>query len=335
MLTVLSQLHAQTLWKPNRKLVLSFGVNAQHLLMNNKISVEPKFSLRWFIANRHSLFIAVGIYNQMQPWQVYGFEQRTVNTISGQPQVERPFIDAPFINGRHYFYGYEFVVSESWRIRADVFNRSIRNFMADSINPAIATANLGGVDAYPITSAMLPSIITLNAGGEITIEKFFDRGYYMVGNISYLFSRYQSKTKLYNSPLYISPFGDGLSAQILIGKEFRLGDRNRMTIDLRANYKGSQHGFGVDTLASANAGITVYDYASGTSKLKDYFRADVKVGFVFNGKAGKVSHWFFLDFINVANYKNTNANYYDNFSGMVNPIYQRPLSVDIFYQVRF
>lgn len=335
---LLGQGHAQVLFRASKKVLLTLGFNAMYLTLNQRFAPEPKFGLRWFIADRHSIFASFGVYNQMQPWTFYNYEK--IDSSSGQ--IVLPFQNLPFMRSHHYFFGYEFVASEDWRIRADVYNQLSYNILMDSIHEQHASANYGGIEPFNLNDNMSPIGNMVSGGVEISIERFFDKGYYLIANSSFFFNRYyRSSTVAYGSlplnDIHIGRFGDGFGARLLAGKEFFIGARrmNRFTVDFRASYNGTAYTAQIDLPASQIARQTIYDDTKSNMKMKDYIRFDLKFGLIFNGAKGRTSHWLFFDFLNVSNFKNISGFYYDADRSTIRPIYQRPFSVDLFYQFRF
>lgn len=334
--TALFQPYMQGLWKPSRKLNINFGLTSQYALQNQAISLEPRAGIRWFISNRHSVFASYGRHTQTLPWEVYIYEETRMDTTNGNTYTTNPYHDYSYMRADHYHYGYEFVISEKWRFRADLFNRFTSNILVDTSNLNINLANYGGIQDLALNGNMQNAGRISAPGGELTVERFFDQGYYIIGNVSFI------QTSIYQKDVPMSeresPFSNGYGARFLAGKEFFFGSRqvNKMTIDIKVAYNEQGNSLGVDTLASMAANRTIYDYENGFSvSNKNYFRTDVKLGFVFIGKNGKYSHWLFLDFLNVLNYKNEGRLYYDNSSQTVQHYQQRPFSIDFFYQFRF
>jgi hypothetical protein len=98
-------------------------------------------------------------------------------------------------------------------------------------------------------------------------------------------------------------FNSRYIGNILAGKEWKIGAKSVFALDLKLTTAGGRHYSPVDVEASKTRGQEVLIQGQAYSQqLADYFRADVKVTYRYNGK--HASQEFFVDMQNITNRQN-------------------------------
>jgi hypothetical protein len=174
-----------------------------------------------------------------------------------------------------------------------------------------------------------------NYGVELTIEKFFSKGYYglITGSL------YESKYKGSDGIERNTAFNGKFVYNILLGKEFKVGKekRNAISLDVKMTQAGGRYFTPVDLAASqaAHEQVLMGSAYAFTERNPDFFRLDVKAGFTLNSKARKLSQSLFFDIQNVTNNKNVFAQRYNPVSGTLNTAYQIGLFPNFVYKIQF
>ena len=145
-----------------------------------------------------------------------------------------------------------------------------------------------------------------NYGIELTLEKFYSKGYYFL----FTTSIFESKYKASDGILRNTAFNGNYVVNLLGGKEFKLSQRATLTLDIRGTYAGGKRYVPVDLAASIAYGDEVRDYTQAYLKrYADYFRMDVKPGFKLNTK--RLTHEWSVDIQNISKHKNIFQQSYD------------------------
>jgi hypothetical protein len=174
-----------------------------------------------------------------------------------------------------------------------------------------------------------------NYGLELTIEKFFSKGYYglLTGSL------YESNYKGSDNIEHNTAFNGRYVANLLVGKEFKLGKQKRNTFftDLKMTSAGGRYFTPVDLVASqlANEQVVKGDAFAFSEQNPNFFRLDFKAGFTYNSKKRKLSHSFFFDVQNITNHKNVFAQRYNTVTNSINTAYQIGLFPNFVYKVQF
>ena len=174
-----------------------------------------------------------------------------------------------------------------------------------------------------------------NYGAELTIEKFFSKGYYALLTGSIYESKYTGMDNIERN----TGFNGKYVYNVLIGKEFLIGKdkQNRITFDFKLTQAGGRYYTPVDLDASNQAGKQVEKGSEFvySERIPDFFRMDAKIGFVLNHKKVKMSQSWYFDIQNITNHQNVFALRYNPIYKSINTAYQIGLFPNFVYKVQF
>ena len=328
--TSLLQGYAHAKYSFSNRMTLNAGLHSQFLVLNNSSSLEPRIGLKYQTNEKSSISIGYGMHSQMQPIDVYFY--RTQLTDGSYVQSNK---DLSFTKSMHYVLGYESFFIKNWRIKTEVYYQNLYNVPVTSIPSSYTMLNVGS-SYYPNEVGYLKNTGTgTNYGFELTVEKFFSKGYYGLLTGSF----YQSKYKGSDGVEHNTAFNGQFVYNILAGKEFKVGKekRNRFTIDIKMTQAGGRFFTPLDLAASKLIGQQVVkgDEYAFTEKNPDFYRIDFKVGFVMNSKKHKLSQSIYFDIQNITNHKNVFAQRYNQLTNSINTSYQLPLFPNFVYKVQF
>ena len=117
-----------------------------------------------------------------------------------------------------------------------------------------------------------------NYGLELTLEKFFTRGFYFLSTLSLYDSKYTAADGVQRS----TQFDGGYIFNIVSGKEFKVGKtgNNILGINVKIITAGGKRQAPINMSASRNRGFTVYDYENNYQlKLDPFSRIDLGISF--------------------------------------------------------
>lgn len=325
----LYQAFSQAQYKLTENLTVNTGLHLIGLPSNGSFAAEPRFALNWQAAPRHAFNVGYGLHHQMQSLPVY-FERGFV----GNGRVIESNKDLGFTRSHHVVLGYDYRPAQDWRIKTEAYVQFLDRVPVDPTEGTYSVSNIGADFVFDVPDSLVNEGLARNYGLELTVEKFFGKGYYGLFTASVFNSEYQAADKTWRN----TAFNNQYVLNMLGGKEFKVGKNrnNAITLDGKVSYAGGRYYTPVDLAASLAAGQQVLDNTRAfAERQKDYFRLDLKAGFTLNGPKGRIVQRFSVDFQNLLGTKNVFSQRFDATTGNVVTTYQRGFFPDVLYRVQF
>ncbi len=289
----LIQPYAEYKYKFTDDLVFNGGIHVQYFTLNSSYSVEPRLGLKRNLPNGQSLGLGFGVHSQTQPFYTYFYHYPDYTG----GQMHNLYMD--FTRSRHFILSYDKTFSQYLRMKVETYYQYLYNVPIENRDSSsFSLLNMGSAFERFFPGQLSNDGTGRNYGLEMTLEKFFHRGYYfmLTGSL------YDSKARGRDSVLRNTDFNGHFALNALGGIErnihfatLSLGGK----ITWGAGKRYSPYNLGASSLAGD--GI-VWDQYRNAYQFKNYFRADLKVGLRFNAK--KVSHEVAIDLVNIMNTKN-------------------------------
>lgn len=243
--------------------------------------------------------------------------------------------DLDFVRSHHYVVGYDRKIGNDWRAKVEVYYQDIDRAAEEPFPSSYSSLTEGADFSFDTDRVSLISEGTgFNQGVELTIEKFFTKGYYGLFTASIFDSKYKGSDGIERN----SPFNNGYVFNFLTGKEFKIGKdkRNVLFFDTRASFAGGRYFTPIDLETSQEAGFEILkEDEAFTNQYEDYFRWDFKFGVKLNSKSKKRSHQLYFDFQNITNRDNVFVRRYNRLTNQVNQINQIGFFPDFGYKFQF
>ncbi len=325
----LLQPYTQLQYKINEQLTLNGGLHGQYLTNNNTYAIEPRTSFSYQFLPRHTMTVAYGWHSQMQPLPVYFYRAPLPDG-----NYDNSNKDLDFTRSHHIVFAYDVKIKNDWRIKLEPYVQFIKGAAVDNFSSSFSMLNAGADFVFPDRGFLVNEGTGRNAGVELTIEKFFSKGYYALITTSLYDSKYKGSDEIWRN----TAFNNRYVFNALAGKEFKVGKekRNAISIDFKFTTSGGRYYTPVDLEASKIAGREILDETQAFSKqLPAYLRLDTKFGFRLNSKTKKFSQSFYIDFQNVTNNQNIFERRYNQRTGTVNDVNQIGFFPDVMYRVQF
>ncbi|MEL6866895.1 MAG: TonB-dependent receptor, partial [Bacteroidota bacterium] len=326
---ILYQAYAQMQYKLSETLTLNGGLHGQYLDYNDSYAVEPRMALNWQFKPNQTLTVGYGLHHQMQPLPIFFFEEEV------QPDVyERTNEDLDFTRSNHFVLGYDVKFGTNWRAKVETYYQSLSDVPVEAQSSSFSILNAGADFVFPEVGSLENTGTGSNYGVELTIEKFFSKGYYGLLTTSIFESTYEGSDGVERN----TAFNNNYVVNVLAGKEIKIGKdkRNALTFDMKMTTAGGRYYTPVDLQASRMAGTEILQEDRAFSERFDpYFRLDVKFGILLNSAKRKFSQQFFLDFQNITNNENVFDRQYNRLTNEVNTVLQSGFFPDIMYRVQF
>ncbi len=312
----------------NDQLVLNAGMSSLFFLYNLNLSADPRLSLKWQINARHSLGIGTGIYSQLPEEMFY-----LVETPLNDGSVIMTNKNMGYMKSFHFVPAYDFLMTDNLRLKIEAYYQRLFNIPVRSTEPAWSMLNFGAdsFSAMPVVDSLVNRGTGTNYGIELSVEHFLRKGFYFLFTSSLFKSTYEG----YDQVRRNTAFDNNFVLNLLAGKEFRIKEKNFLTIDLRATWAGGNRYVPFYTVkVSDYYYIKIDDWEHAYEQRRpDYFRLNLRIGFKVNFR--KATGEIAFDLLNLTNQKNIYFEFYDPSTGEIKTVYQLPFIPVALIRVQF
>lgn len=326
---LLLQPFVQGQFRLTEKLTLNAGVHAQYSSLNGQFALEPRVAMAYQIAPNHALNIGYGLHQQQLPLPIL-FLNENVNGDLVQTNKE-----LDFVRSNHLVIGYDVKLAQNWRGKLEVYYQDIDKAGVEPFSSSYSTLTEGADFGFDNDRVSLINEGTgSNRGIELTLERFFNKGYYGLLTGSVFQSRYTGSDGVERN----TPFNNEYVVNLLAGREFKVGknQKNILFFDTRLTTSGGRYFTPVDLPASQEFGFEVLQEDLAFSEQFDpYFRWDFKFGLKINSAKKKRSHQFYVDLQNVTANENIFTRRYNRLTNQVDQVNQIGFFPDFGYKFQF
>jgi hypothetical protein len=322
--SALARIFMQWQHKFSDRFLITSGISDQYFQLNGSNSIEPRIGLKYSLTTKQSVSLGGGLHSQLQAMYVY-FASDTVN---GKRIETNRNLD--FTRAAHVVLAYDNNFAANFRIKAEVYYQYIYNAPVKNYPSYFSVLNLGADFDSPNVNNLVSTGTGNNYGLELTLEKFYSRGYYFLFTGSLFESKYRGSDHVERN----TAFNGNYVFNLLGGREVRLGQRHTLTLDLRSTYAGGKRYTPIDLQKSIAYGDEVrIDSRAYELQYPAYFRMDVKPGYRYNTR--RVTHEFSVDIQNVTHNLNVFKQSYDIINRNIKTDYQLKFFVIPQYRVLF
>jgi hypothetical protein len=336
-------------WQLRPNLSAQFGANLLHNTYNGEWSPQAKASLAWEFLPQHTLALGYALNHQMPTVENFFF-----NPVVGYDSLGDPVYNyqgRPLKNMRvqHLDLEYRWRLASDWRLLFQAYAQHWDRAIVDANTSSLFAMLNSETMFYPFYYYQLNNNgKARNYGVELTLEKFFAKGFYGLFSATLFDSRFLAP----NGQWYASTFNNRYIVNILAGKEFNFGlyKQHAFFADLRFSTKGGRPYRPIDAQATYDQGLQngflepVYDDSRAYQvRTPAFYQLDLKMGARLNALRSKTQHTIRLELFNVLNTKNIFTYQYSAVfnpfgqeeRGEVIPIYQRGFIPDLTYIFQF
>lgn len=293
----LMQTYVEWQHKFTDNIVLNCGLHYQDFTINNSSqALEPRAGIRWNFAPKQSIAIAAGMHSEMQPISVYYYENQLANGIYQETNK-----DLGFSKSAHLVLGYDYAFLPGWRMKVETYYQQLYNIPVQIQPSTYSTLNIGASYYDPPYDSLTNKGTGVNYGAELTLEKFFDKTYYVLVTASLYQSKYTGSDGVERNTAYNGNY----TLNALSGGDINLDKQHRKVISISAkiNYAGGKRYIPINFAESQILRVPIYDYSEAyADQYPAYSRVDLKVGFKLNGK--KITQEWAFEAQNIFNRQN-------------------------------
>jgi len=321
------QYFGQFKYRVSERFSIVGGLHGTYFSLNGSSATEPRLSFSYQLPAAQTVYLSYGLHSQLQPLPVYF---KTVDEETGQRDPSNRNLD--LTRAHHFVLGYEWRFQPEWRVKAEFYYQYLFDVPVERQLSGFSMLNAGADFGFPDKVGLVNGGSGTNKGMEWTVERFLNRGYYLLLTASVFDSKYKGSDAILRN----TAFNYKYVFNALAGKEWRISDNNAFTLDVRLSAIGGRYTTPINVAASLNAGYEILDTLHYNSQQLDpYLRLDTKFGFRINSHRHRLSQTFYLDLQNVTNRKNIFLLQYNQAKGIAAPIYQIRFFPDILYRIQF
>lgn len=319
-------------YRLNENITLVSGIHNMNVLLNNKSTVEPRIAINWKLNNLNSIHAGYGNHSNME--SIHNYFTR-VKQPDGS--ITQPNKNLDLLKAHHYVLGYERRLSENMVLKAESYYQYLYDIpVENNINSHYSTIN-EGLDFKYVD--LVNEGTGENYGVELTLERFFNKGYYYLINGSLFNSTYKALDGKERNTRYNGNY----LVNFLCGKEFDgLGKKQNKTLTLNAKVFFAGGKRIIPLLRDNNGNLAVdaknnqfWDYGKAyEDKIEDIYHITLSASYKFNNPKG--THEIFMNLDNVTNNKGKLSEYYDESEpGSVGHLTQFGFFPNLMYRVYF
>lgn len=292
-MAVLIQPFIQWKWRVSDKMDLTAGLHYQYFsLSNTSSSIEPRVGWKMKLNGGQAIFAGGGLHSQTQPMYTYTYHLEGTDVLHNK--------NMGFTKSAHSGVGYEKSFKNKLNIRTEAYYQYIYNAPVTVTPSSFSLINVGSGFARFFPDSLMQNTGTgYNYGIELTVQKYFDKSFYFMFSGTVYDSKYRGSDDILRNTSYNGRY----VANLLGGKEFKLNEKNMISIGLKVTGAGGKR-YGYPDLAKSieHQEIIFMDSAFNERQFNDYFRMDIKFNWVLNAKTA--THEIGIDLLNILNTKN-------------------------------
>jgi len=302
------------------KLVLNAGFNSQYLLLNDNYSIEPRVGLKYNINNNHSFGFAFGVHSRLEQLPVYFVSNNG----------SRPNEDLEFMKSTHYVLSYNTNISENLHLCIEPYYQYLSDVPV-APNGYISTLNNNNTLFYD--EVLVSKGKGSNYGIDFTLEKYLSDGYYFMLTGSVFNSKYTAIDKIERN----TRFNKNYVFNIMAGKEWKIGNKNILSTNVRINFLGGNRKESIDYEASYKKQDVVYGETDQVISFNDKYNnlpiVSLTLSYRINNE--NYSSVLSLQILNLMGTEGYSHDYYNLRTKKMNTKYDGIVIPSISYRIEF
>ena len=313
---VLIQPFVQWKWRMTENMQFTAGLHEQYFSQSNSFSIpEPRIGWKLNMRNGQAISAGAGMHSMTQPMYTYFYHQ---TDSLGNKVYENDDMD--FSKSVHTGVGYEKAFKKGFNLKAEAYYQYLYNIPVTVEPSAFSLINMGSGFQRFFPENLENTGTGTNYGVELTLQKYFNKSFFFLFSGTVFNSEYTGSDDVTRSTSYNGNY----IFNLLGGKEFKLNEKQTISLGFKMTYAGGKlYGF-VDTVATNTYQELIYlDEGFNSRQFDDYFRIDAKINWRLNAR--NVTHEIGLDLVNITNRQNLLGLAYapDLFNPSAEPVAER------------
>ena len=270
--TMLTQAYGQWRYRFSPNFLLTTGLHVQHYSLNNTMALEPRTGLRYSFPNGQSLSLGYGLHSQAQPIYTYFVQTPAADGVRYTNKA------LGFTRSHHLVLSYENRLGENMLLKIEPYYQSLNNVPVERRRSSFSSLNTGNSFGPSDVDSLVNEGTGRNIGVELTLERYFNQGYYFLVTTSLFDSNYKGSDGIERN----TAFNTGYVVNVLAGREIKVGRHrnNVFSASIRASSVGGHYVSPLDLDASRQRGEAIYNERLAYSEHQNpYFRADLRLAY--------------------------------------------------------
>jgi hypothetical protein len=235
------------------------------------------------------------MHSQIQPTYLYFYGQ--ANDAAGNPILENQKMG--FTKSIHYVGSYDRLLGNDLRLKFEIYYQYLYSIPVERTPSSFSMVNTGAGFSRFFPGALVNTGVGKNYGAEVTLEKFFSKGYLFLVTGSLFEAKYQGSDKVWRD----TDFNGNYIFNTLFSKEWFLRNRNTISVGGKVTTAGGRRYGPIDQVRSQQERDVVYvDATRNSQQFRPYFRTDLRVSYKINRPSA--THEIAVDLVNILGTKN-------------------------------
>ncbi|MDW3652909.1 MAG: carboxypeptidase-like regulatory domain-containing protein [Bacteroidia bacterium] len=317
----LLQAYSQSSFRLGEKLSLNPGLHLQYFFLNNRYSIEPRFSSSYQINDRHSLSLGYGLHSQLEKLSIYLAD---IPADTHSVQANR---DLKLGKSHHLVLSYDWMLTDHVHVRIEPYYQRLFDIPVVE-GSYFSTLNL--TEDFFINDALVNEGTGENIGLDLTLERFLHKGWYYLITASVFDSRYTGGDGIERE----SRFNRNFISNVLFGKEWSLKKNRLFNISAKYTYLGGNLTHPHNETASLAAREIIEDLSSPYS-LRNPDSHITSLTFTYRSNKKKHSNHWSLQILNVLGAKEYKGYQYNFLTNKIEQNTDRIIVPNLSYKIEF
>lgn len=324
--TSYSQAHFTLKHRLNEKATIVGGLHYLRFNLNETQSLEPRLAMDYAISSKSRLSIGYGLHSKIESLLNY-----TALIPNEEGLFSQSNLNMEMPKAHHFVIGHDYLINENTHIKSELYFQKLFD-IAVLNNEQVPYSLLNSTSWF--TNFPLENMGEgRNYGLELTLERFYSNNFYYLVTTSLFKSEYKAADNQWRD----SKFDANYVFNVLVGKEFNIGDSNKnqtLGTSVKINYTGGNRFTPIDLESSMEIGEEVRDYSNPfSSKADDIFFLNIGVNYKVN--RSKATHELKFELLNATNNDARINEFYDQEEQEL--VYSRQLSLipNLMYVISF
>lgn len=317
-------------WKHQlqEQLSLNTGVHISYFGLSNDVSLEPRIGLRYTPSLTNVFNFAVGVHSRIEPLALY-FGKNELIDGSVNPTNE----NLKATKALHLVAGYQHRFTENLKLKLETYYQHLYDVPV-TINSEINFSALNMTDAYFIYSRNYGALSNKgkgrNYGVELTLERTFSHGYYLL----FTSSIYKSEFANIRDQYFPTVFSGDFSSNLLFGKEVKVGPKNILAFNGKVLLNGGRRYTPLNITESIKDDSPIY-YEEKVNSLQAPMYSRIDASLKYRVDNPRITHTIFFDVQNIFNRKNTRELYYNGDIKNIDTLFYAGILPTFNYKIEF
>jgi hypothetical protein len=214
---------------------------------------------------------------------------------------------------------YDLNISGNTRLKAEAYYQRLSDVPVEQRLTSFSALNTGASFVPMDQDSLVNNGTGTNYGLELTLERFYSKGFYYLVTTSLFDSRYEGSDGIERNTAFNTRF----VFNALAGKEWQLGNSGRFfSLNLKLTTIGGKYLTPIDFARSQQYGRTIYrDSEAFSERQNNYFRTDLRIA--YRKEYAKSTLEVSLDLQNLTNNENIFSQSYNPRTNSIVTQYQQ------------